>query len=306
MLSKSVLELVGNTPLLKLNNIIKNYQLNANIYAKLEFLNPTGSIKDRTALYVILDAEKKGLLKKNGTVIEATSGNTGIGLASICKSKGYNLILTMPDTMSEERRKLLKHYGATLVLTDGNLGMQGSVDKANELRKEIEGSILANQFTNNANVLAHYETTGREIIKDLPNTDIFIASIGTGGTFTGTSKYLKEQNSKIKCIGVEPESSPLLSKGYSGKHNIQGIGANFIPKILDTKYLDEVLTCSDSDSILFAKEIAKNEGISVGFSSGATLKCAIEVAKRKENKGKNIVIIFADSGDRYLSTEIFS
>ncbi len=306
MLNKSVVELVGNTPLLKLNNIIKNYQLNANIYAKLEFLNPTGSIKDRTALYVILDAEKKGLLKENGTVIEATSGNTGIGLASICKSKGYNLILTMPDTMSEERRKLLKGYGATLVLTDGSLGMQGSVDKAIQLHKEIEGSILANQFTNNANVLAHYETTGREIIKDLPNTDIFIASIGTGGTFTGTSKYLKEQNSKIKCIGVEPESSPLLSKGYSGKHNIQGIGANFIPKILDTNYLDEVLTCSDSDSVLFAKEIAKNEGISVGFSSGATLKCAIEVAKRKENKGKNIVIIFADSGDRYLSTEIFS
>lgn len=306
MYINSILEVVGNTPLLKLNNISKKYNLKANIYAKLEYLNPTGSIKDRTAFYIIDQAEKQGLLKSGATIIEATSGNTGIGLAMASKVKGYKLILTMPSSMSIERQKILKAYGAEIVLTDSDKGMQGSIEKAKELNSQIKGSIIANQFTASANVLAHYETTGKEIYQALDGkVDVFVASIGTSGTLIGTAKYLKEQNKDIKVYGVEPSSSPLLSKGYSGSHKIQGIGANFVPPLYDAKYCDGVLTCSDGDSVKYAKEIAKTEGFLAGFSSGATLSVAIDLAKKQENANKNMVVIFADSGDRYYSTEIF-
>ncbi len=306
MYINSILEVIGNTPLLKLNNIKEKYNLKANVYAKLEYLNPTGSVKDRTAFYIIEQAEKQGLLKKGATIIEATSGNTGIGLAMASKIKGYKLILTMPSSMSKERQKILKAYGAEIVLTDSQQGMQASIDKAKELHEQIAGSILANQFTNQANILAHYETTGKEIYQSLnKKVDIFVASVGTGGTLIGTAKYLKEQNPNVKVYGVEPSASPLLTKGFSGKHNIQGIGANFIPPLYDAKYCDGVMTCSDTDSVFYAKEIALNEGFLAGFSSGATLSVAIELAKKEENKDKNIVVVFADSGDRYYSTEIF-
>ena len=247
------------------------------------------------------------MLKKGATIIEATSGNTGIGLAMASQVKGYKLILTMPSSMSEERQKILKAYGAEIVLTDSEKGMQGSIDKAIQLNSRIKGSILANQFTSKANVLAHYETTGKEIYYDLNgNIDVFIASVGTAGTLIGTAKYLKEQNSNIKVYGVEPLSSPLLSKGYSGNHSIQGIGANFVPPLFDKNYCDQIYTCSNEDSVKFAKEIALNEGLLAGFSSGAALSVAISLAQKEEYKNKNIVIVFADSGDRYFSTEIFN
>ncbi len=306
MYINSILEIVGNTPLLKLNNISKKFNLKGNIYAKLEYFNPTGSVKDRTAFYIIEQAEKQGLLKSGATIIEATSGNTGIGLAMVSKIKGYKLILTMPSSMSEERQKILKAYGAEIILTDSAKGMQGSIEKAKELNAQIKGSIIANQFTADANVLAHYETTGKEIYNALDgNVDIFVSSIGTAGTLIGTAKYLKAKNSKIKVYGVEPSSSPLLSKGYSGKHNIQGIGANFIPPLYDEKYCDGIFTCSDYDSVKFAKEIANTEGFLAGFSSGAILSVAISLAQKEENVGKNIVVVFPDGGDRYYSTEIF-
>ncbi len=306
MFVNSILEVVGNTPLLKLNKIIKKYNLKANLYAKLEYLNPTGSVKDRTALYIIEQAKKQGLLKNGATIIEATSGNTGIGLAMACKVNGYKLILTMPSSMSVERQKILKAYGAEIVLTDSEKGMQGSIEKAKELHAQIKGSIIANQFTTDANILAHYETTGKEIYKELNgNVDVFVSAIGTAGTLIGTAKYLKEQNSNIKVYGVEPSSSPLLTKGYSGKHVIQGIGANFIPPLYDKNYCDGVYTCSDTDSVKYAKEIALNEGFLAGFSSGAVLSVAINLAKKEENANKNIVVVFADGGDRYYSTEIF-
>ncbi|MBQ9782020.1 MAG: cysteine synthase family protein, partial [Clostridia bacterium] len=263
MYINSILEVVGNTPLLKLNNISKKYNLKANIYAKLEYLNPTGSIIDRTAFYIIDQAEKQGLLKSGATIIEATSGNTGIGLAMASKVKGYKLILTMPSSMSIERQKILKAYGAEIVLTDSDKGMQGSIEKAKELNSQIKGSIIANQFTASANVLAHYETTGKEIYQALDGkVDVFVASIGTSGTLIGTAKYLKEQNKDIKVYGVEPSSSPLLSKGYSGSHKIQGIGANFVPPLYDAKYCDGVLTCSNDDSVKYAKDNKLMSGIS--------------------------------------------
>ncbi len=306
MYINSILEVVGNTPLLKLNKIIERYDLKANIYAKLEYLNPTGSVKDRTALYIIEQAKKQGLLTDGATVIEATSGNTGIGLAMACKVNGYKLILTMPSSMSKERQKILKAYGAELVLTDSDKGMQGSIEKAKELNSQIKNSIIANQFTTDANLLAHYETTGKEIYYALDGmVDIFISSIGTAGTLIGTAKYLKEQNKDIKVYGVEPSSSPLLTKGYSGAHAIQGTGANFIPPLYDSNYCDGVFTCSDADSVKYAKEIAKCEGFLAGFSSGASLSVAIDLAKKEENANKNIVVVFADGGDRYYSTEIF-
>ncbi len=306
MYINSILELVGNTPLLKLNNISQKYNLKANIYAKLEYLNPTGSVKDRTAFYIIDQAEKQGLLKQGATIIEATSGNTGIGLAMASKVKGYKLILTMPSSMSVERQKILKAYGAEIVLTDSDKGMQGSIEKAQELNSQIKGSIIANQFTTSANVLAHYETTGKEIYQALDGkVDVFVSTIGTAGTLIGTAKYLKEKNNNIKVYGVEPSSSPLLTKGYSGSHKIQGIGANFIPPLYSEKYCDKIFTCSDIDSIKYAKEIANTEGFLAGFSSGASLSVAIDLAKKQENANKNIVVIFPDSGDRYYSTEIF-
>lgn len=306
MVINSILEVVGNTPLLKLNKIIKRYDLKANLYAKLEYLNPTGSVKDRTALYIIEQAKKQGLLSDGATIIEATSGNTGIGLAMACKVMGYKLILTMPSSMSEERQKILKAYGAEIVLTDSEMGMQGSIEKAKELNAQIKGSIIANQFTTDANLLAHYETTGKEIYNALDgNVDIFVSAIGTAGTLIGTAKYLKEQNKDIKVYGVEPSSSPLLTKGYSGSHAIQGIGANFIPPLFDKNYCDGVYTCSDTDSVKFAKEIAKTEGFLAGFSSGAVLSVAVDLAKKEENTNKNIVVVFPDGGDRYYSTEIF-
>ncbi len=306
MVINSILEVVGNTPLLKLNKIIKRYDLKANIYAKLEYLNPTGSVKDRTSLYIIGQAKRQGLLSDGATIIEATSGNTGIGLAMACKVMGYKLILTMPSSMSEERQKILKAYGAEIVLTDSEKGMQGSIEKAKELNAQIKGSIIANQFTTNANLLAHYETTGKEIYNALDGkVDIFVSAIGTAGTLIGTAKYLKEQNKDIKVYGVEPSSSPLLTKGYSGSHAIQGIGANFIPPLFDKNYCDGVFTCSDADSVNFAKEIAKTEGFLAGFSSGAVLSVAIDLAKKEENANKNIVVVFPDGGDRYYSTEIF-
>ena len=304
MVYSDISKTIGNTPLVKLDNIKRAFNLKSNIYAKLEYFNPAGSIKDRVALNIIESAEKQGLIKKGGVVIEATSGNTGIGLAMVCKAKGYKLILTMPETMSVERIKILKAYGAEVVLTSGSLGMQGSVLKAQELNAKIKGSIIANQFENEANPQTHYKTTGVEIYNDLNgNINAFISCIGTGGTFTGVSKYLKEKISTVKTYGVEPENSPLISKGYAGEHKIQGIGANFIPSVLDKSLLDGVFTCSDSDAYKYAKLIAEHEGFLVGISSGAVLKCAIDYALNNENE--NVVIIFPDGADRYYSTELF-
>lgn len=301
MVVNSVTELIGNTPILKLNKYSDK-----NIFAKLEYLNPAGSAKDRVALAMIEDAEKKGLLKPGATIIEPTSGNTGIGLALVAVAKGYNAILTLPDTMSVERRKLLAAYGAQLVLTDGAKGMNGAIEKADELSKEIPNSFVAGQFDNPANPTAHKETTGPEIWRQMDGkVDIFVATVGTGGTITGTGEYLKEQNPDIQIIAVEPTGSPVLSGGQAGKHGIQGIGAGFVPSILNTEIYNEVITVSEEDAYEEGRRFAKTEGILLGISSGAALKAASTVASRPENKGKNIVVLLPDSGDRYLSTPLY-
>ncbi len=305
---ESAAELVGKTPLLKLNGYSKKAGVtDANIFAKLEYLNPAGSVKDRIALAMINDAEEKGLLKPGATIIEPTSGNTGIGLASIAAAKGYRAILTLPDTMSVERRNLLKAYGAELVLTEGAKGMKGAIAKAEELNKEIEGSIILGQFDNPANPAAHKATTGPEIWEQLDGkVDIFVAGVGTGGTITGIGEYLKSQNPDVKIVAVEPVTSPVLSKGTEGAHKIQGIGAGLVPKVINTKVYDEVLPIENDDAFEEGRAFAVSEGILVGISSGAALKAAAILAKRPENKGKNIVALLPDSGDRYLSTALFA
>ena len=305
---ESAAELIGKTPLLKLNGYTKKAGVtNANIFAKLEYLNPAGSVKDRIALAMINDAEKKGLLKPGATIIEPTSGNTGIGIASVAAAKGYRAILTLPDTMSVERRNLLKAYGAERVLTEGAKGMKGAIAKAEELNKEIEGSIILGQFDNPANPAAHKATTGPEIWEQLDGkVDIFVAGVGTGGTITGIGEYLKSQNPDVKIVAVEPATSPVLSKGTAGAHKIQGIGAGFVPKVLDTEVYDEILPIENDDAFEEGRAFAVSEGILVGISSGAALKAATILANRPENKGKNIVALLPDSGDRYLSTALFA
>ena len=305
---ESAAELIGKTPLLKLNGYTKKAGvINANIFAKLEYLNPAGSVKDRIALAMINDAEKKGLLKPGATIIEPTSGNTGIGIASVAAAKGYRAILTLPDTMSVERRNLLKAYGAELVLTEGAKGMKGAIAKAEELNKEIEGSIILGQFDNPANPAAHKATTGPEIWEQLDGkVDIFVAGVGTGGTIAGIGEYLKSQNPDVKIVAVEPATSPVLSKGTAGAHKIQGIGAGFVPKVLDTEVYDEILPIENDDAFEEGRAFAVSEGILVGISSGAALKAATILANRPENKGKNIVALLPDSGDRYLSTALFA
>lgn len=305
---ESAAELIGKTPLLKLNGYTKKAGVtNANIFAKLEYLNPAGSVKDRIALAMINDAEKKGLLKPGATIIEPTSGNTGIGIASVAAAKGYRAILTLPDTMSVERRNLLKAYGAELVLTEGAKGMKRAIAKAEELNKEIEGSIILGQFDNPANPAAHKATTGPEIWEQLDGkVDIFVAGVGTGGTITGIGEYLKSQNPDVKIVAVEPATSPVLSKGTAGAHKIQGIGAGFVPKVLDTEVYDEILPIENDDAFEEGRAFAVIEGILVGISSGAALKAATILANRPENKGKNIVALLPDSGDRYLSTALFA
>ncbi|MCI1269465.1 MAG: cysteine synthase A [Ruminococcus sp.] len=294
------MELIGKTPIMKLNRFAEG--LDAEIFAKLELFNPAGSSKDRVAKEMIEQAEKDGKLKSNSVIIEPTSGNTGIGLASIAAVKGYRLIITMPDTMSIERRNLMKAYGAELVLTEGALGMKGAIDKANELASQIPDSFIAGQFVNPANPAAHRKTTGPEIWEDTDGgVDIFIAGIGTGGTISGTGEYLKSKNQKIKVIGVEPATSPVLTKGFSGAHEIQGIGANFVPEALNTKIYDEIIPVDNSVPFEMCRLLAKKEGLLVGISSGAALWAAVEVAKRPENKGKKIVVLLPDTGDRYLS-----
>ena len=304
---ESAAELVGKTPLLKLNGYSKKAGVTeANIFGKLEYLNPAGSVKDRIALAMIKDAEDKGLLKPGATIIEPTSGNTGIGIASVAAAKGYRAILTLPDTMSVERRNLLKAYGAELVLTEGAKGMKGAIAKAEELNKEIEGSIILGQFDNPANPAAHKATTGPEIWEQLDGkVDIFVAGVGTGGTVTGVGEYLKSKNPDIKIVAVEPATSPVLSKGTPGAHKIQGIGAGFVPNTLNTEVYDEIIPVSNEASFEYGKIIAKEEGVLVGISSGAALYAAIEVAKRPEFKGKTVVALLPDSGDRYYSTDLF-
>lgn len=303
---KNAVELIGKTPLMEAENFGKRLGLKANILVKLEYLNPAGSVKDRIAKSMIEDAEKSGALKPGFTIIEPTSGNTGIGLASIAAAKGYRLILTMPETMSVERRNILKAYGAEIVLTDGAKGMKGAIAKADELAKEVPDSFIPGQFDNPANPKTHRETTGPEIWKDTDGAvDILVASIGTGGTITGIGEYLKSQKAEVKVVGVEPAASPVLTKGVSGPHKIQGIGAGFVPKVLNTKVYDEVIAVENDDAFETSKEFAHAEGILVGISSGAALKAGIELAKRPENKGKNIVVVLPDSGDRYYSTPLF-
>lgn len=299
-------ELIGNTPLMELAHIQKKYELKAKIFAKLEFLNATGSAKDRVAKAMIIDAENDGRLKKDSVIIEPTSGNTGIGLASVGTARGYRVIIVMPNTMSKERCTLIKAYGAEVVLSDGTKGMAGAIEKANELAQEIPNSFIPDQFSNPSNPKVHKETTGPEIWNDTNgNVDIFVAGVGTGGTITGVGEFLKSKKSDVKIMAVEPESSPLLSKGIAGSHKIQGIGANFVPSILNTNIYDEIIPISNEDAYAMGKAIGKTEGILVGISSGAALAAAIKVAQRKENEGKNIVVFFVDSGDRYLSTEMY-
>lgn len=304
---KGTLDLIGNTPLVEVVNIEKELNLEATILVKLEYLNPAGSVKDRIAKAMIEDAEERGVLKKGSVIIEPTSGNTGIGLASIAASKGYRLILTMPETMSVERRNIIKAYGAEIVLTEGSKGMKGAIEKAEELSKEIPDSFIPGQFDNPANPKMHKNTTGPEIWNDTDGkVDIFIAGVGTGGTITGIGEYLKEKNPDIKVVALEPEDSPVLSEGRSGAHKIQGIGAGFVPKVLNTKVYDEVFKAPAQDAFDTAKLLARKEGISVGISSGAALFGAIQLAKKPENKGKTIVALLPDSGDRYYSTALFN
>lgn len=307
-IKESALELIGGTPILKLNNYSKKAGVTqATILAKLEYLNPAGSVKDRVAAAMIEDAEKKGILKEGATIIEPTSGNTGIGLAAVAAAKGYRTILTLPDTMSVERRNLLKAYGAELVLTEGAKGMKGAIAKAEELRDSIEGAVILGQFVNPANPAVHKATTGPEIWEQTDGkVDIFVAGVGTGGTITGVGEYLKEKNPNIKIVAVEPATSPVLSKGTSGAHKIQGIGAGFVPEVLNTKIYDEVLPIENEDAFTEGRTFAVSEGILVGISSGAALKAAAILAKRPENAGKTIVALLPDSGDRYLSTPLFS
>lgn len=305
---ESSLDLIGNTPILNASRYAANAEItDATILAKLEYLNPTGSVKDRAALMMILDAEEKGILKPGATIIEPTSGNTGIGLASVATIKGYKAILTLPETMSVERRNLLKGYGARLVLTEGSKGMKGAIEKAEELQKTIPNAVILGQFVNEANPKAHEKTTGPEIWEQTEGqVDIFVSAVGTGGTLSGTARYLKERNENIQVIAVEPAGSPVLSEGKAGAHRIQGIGAGFIPDTLDTTIYDEVVTITDEDAYKEAKRFGICEGILVGISSGAALKAASVIAKRPENAGKKIVVILPDSGDRYLSTELFA
>ncbi|WP_367565795.1 cysteine synthase A [Lacrimispora sp.] len=306
-IKKSVLELIGSTPMMELGNYARKHDLSASIIAKLECFNPAGSVKDRAALFMIEEAEKAGILKPGATIIEPTSGNTGIGIASIAAVKGYRAILIMPETMSVERRSLLKAYGAEIVLTEGFKGMKGAIAKAEELNQEIEGSVILGQFDNISNPKAHRETTGPEIWRDTDgNIDVFIAGVGTGGTITGAGEYLKEKNPDIRVIAVEPSGSPILSGGKPGPHGIQGIGAGFVPSILNTGIYDEIITIENGEAYETGKEIAQTEGILVGISSSAAVRAAREVAKRPEYAGKRIVVLLPDTGDRYLSTPLFS
>ena len=303
---KNITQLVGKTPIMELVNYEKENNLQANILAKIEFFNPAGSDKDRIAKAMIENAEKEGLLKEGSTIIEPTSGNTGIGLASIAAAKGYKAILTMPETMSIERRKLLKAYGAEIVLTDGSKGMKGAIEKAEELQKEIKDSFIPSQFENMENPKMHYNTTGPEIYEDTEGKiDYFVAGVGTGGTLSGVGKYLKEKNPNIKIVAVEPKSSPVLTEGRAGAHKIQGIGANFVPNTLDKNIYDEIITIENDEAFESARKIAKSDGILVGISSGAAIKAATIIANREENKGKTIVALLPDTGERYLSTELF-
>ena len=303
---KGTLGLIGNTPLIEAINLEKAYNLEAKLLFKLEYFNPAGSVKDRIAKAMIEDAEAKGQLKEGSVIIEPTSGNTGIGLAALAAAKGYRIILTMPESMSVERRNILKAYGAEIVLTEASKGMKGAIAKADELAKEIPNSFIPGQFVNPANPKVHKETTGPEIWKDTDGAvDIFVAGVGTGGTVTGTGEYLKEQKADVKVVAVEPASSPVLSEGKSGAHKIQGIGAGFVPDILNTKIYDEVIAVENEDAFATAKELAKTEGVLTGISSGAALYAAVQLAKRPENKGKNIVALLPDSGDRYYSTPLF-
>ena len=299
-------QLIGKTPLLELSNIEKKLHLNAKLLAKLEYFNPAGSVKDRIAKAMLDDAEEKGLLKEGSVIIEPTSGNTGIGLAAVAAARGYRIIIVMPETMSVERRQLMKAYGAELVLTDGTKGMKGAIAKADELAAQIEGSFIPGQFVNPANPAAHIATTGPEIYEDTDGkVDIFVAGVGTGGTVTGVGEYLKSKNPDVKIVAVEPASSPVLSKGTAGAHKIQGIGAGFVPDVLNTKVYDEVIAVENDDAFAAGKLIGKNEGVLVGISSGAALFATIELSKRPENAGKNIVVLLPDTGDRYLSTPLF-
>lgn len=303
---KSITELTGNTPLVELTNIEKEFGLKARLLAKVEFFNPAGSVKDRIAVKMIRDAEEAGILKKGAVIIEPTSGNTGIGLAAAAASLGYKMIITMPETMSVERRKLIAAYGAEIVLTDGAKGMKGAIEKADEIKKSTDGGVILGQFINPSNPKAHFETTGPEIWKDTEGkVDIFVAGIGTGGTISGTGEYLKSQNPNVKVVAVEPADSPVLSKGVSGKHKIQGIGAGFVPDTLDTKVYDSINAVANESAFEWAKNIAKKEGILVGISSGAALYAAVEEAKKEENAGKTVVALLPDTGERYLSTELF-
>lgn len=304
---KSAAEMIGKTPLVEVTNVEKAHNVKARVLVKVEYQNPAGSVKDRAALYMIQDAEKKGLLKGGSVIIEPTSGNTGIGLAALAAVKGYRVILTMPETMSVERRNILKAYGAEIVLTSGSEGMKGAIDKAEELAKEIEGAFIPGQFDNPANAIAHYETTGPEIWEDTDGeVDIFVAGVGTGGTITGIGRFLKEKNPNIKIVAVEPADSPVLSTGKAGAHKIQGIGANFVPSLLDTSIYDEIMLVESDDAFAVSKELTRREGILTGISSGAALHAGLELAKRPENEGKTIVVLLPDSGDRYYSTPLFT